>query len=235
MNLDTRQIWDSFLFALSFVPQTLVLTFVPFLVTLVLGGLIAIIRVLKIPVLAQLLTIVVAVFKGIPIYLFLIFSFLLMTMYFNPFMESLGSPIRQKNVSPLLFAAVILSIAFTPAMSDVLRGAILSVDQGQYEAAATAGLTTGQTFRRIIIPQVVPAAIPNVTNMLIGIMKGSALGYSVGVTDVLSASIRDASAAYDIIEAYIAAAVIYWAMSIIIERLMGLLARHAGRFRNTIG
>lgn len=234
MTLNLHQVWNSFLFALSFLPQTLLLTFVPFFVALIIGGLIAIVRIAHVPVLAPLLTVIVTIFKGIPIYLFLVFSYLMLTLYFNPIAEALHVSIRQRDVSPLVFAIIILSIAFTPAMSDVLRGAILSVDRGQYEAAYTSGLTTSQMFRRIILPQMVPAAIPNVTNTLIGIMKGSALAYAVGVTDVLSASLRDASAAYDIIEAYIAAAVIYWMMSIIIEQGMKLLARYTGRFKKAI-
>lgn len=226
MNLNGKQIIDSFLFALSFLPQTLLLIFIPFIFCLLFGLIIAFVRIFNIPILSQLCTLVVTVFKGIPIYLFLIISYLCLVLYFNPIAETIGLPIRQRDVNPIVFAIVILSIAFTPAMSDVLRGAILAVPHGQYEAAYAAGLTVPQTFRRIIIPQMVPAAIPNVTNMLVGIMKGSALAYSVGVTDVLNAALRDAASQYNIIEAYIAAALIYWGLAVIFEQTADFFAEH---------
>lgn len=234
MNLNKRQILDSFLFALSFLPQTLLLVFVPFAICTVFGLLIAFVRVMRTPVLSQLLTAVVAIFKGIPIYLFMVVSYLCLVLYFNPIAEAMHWTIRQRDITPIVFAIVILSIAFTPAMSDVLRGAILAVPQGQYEAARSSGLTTVQMIRRVVLPQMIPAAIPNVTNMLIGIMKGSALAYSVGVTDVLNASLRDAASQYNIIEAYIAAALIYWALAVVIEKVMGALSSGMGRYRKAI-
>ncbi|MCM1154044.1 MAG: ABC transporter permease subunit [Roseburia sp.] len=233
-SLNFAQIWDSFTFALQFLPNTLILLVVPFLISLVLGLFIAIIRIWNVPVLAKLFQVLFAIMKGIPVYLLLVVSNLMYILYFDIFMQSLGLPFRRENINVISFAIFILVLAFLPGISEIIRGGLLSVSYGQYEAGYAAGLTRTQTMRRIILPQMVPEIIPGITSTLIGLLKAGALAYTVGVTDIMNAAVRIASRAYDLLEGYIAAAIIYWGLSILIEMIMGQVSKYAGAYQKQL-
>jgi L-cystine transport system permease protein len=233
-SLNYTQIWDSFVFALHFLPNTLLLLVVPFFLCLVLGLLVAIARVWQVPVLAQVLQVVLTLLKGIPVYLLLIVSNLLYTLYFDKMAAALGWSIRTDDINILYFAIAIITIAFLPGMSELLRGGLMSVPAGQYEAGYASGLSKWQTMRRIILPQMVPEVLPGMTNLLIALLKAGALSYALGVTDIMNAAVRAASNAYNLLEGYIAAALIYWGLSILIEQGMGLLVRRVGKYQKQL-
>lgn len=233
-SLNYAQIWDSFRFALGFLPNTLILLAAPFLLCLALGLLVAVVRVWRVPVLAKVFQVALTIVKGIPVYLLLVVSNLMYILYFDRFASWAGWSVRVENINVLYFAVLILTIAFLPGMSEILRGGLLSVPYGQYEAGYASGLTKVQTMRRIILPQMVPEVIPSMTSLMIGLMKASALVYALGVTDIMNAAVRAASNAYDLLEGYIAAALIYWGLSILIERGMGLLAKRVGQYQKQL-
>src|SRR5690625_6139902 len=70
-------------------------------------------------------------------------------------------------------------------MSEVLRSAYLSVDKQQYEAGVSVGLTSIQTYIRIIIPQAVIVALPNFANALLELLKEGSLAYTIGFIDMM--------------------------------------------------
>jgi L-cystine transport system permease protein len=233
-SLNYAQIWDSLVFALRFLPNTILLLVIPFFLCLALGLLVAIARVWRVPVLARVLQVILTLLKGIPVYLLLVVSNLLYTLYFDKMAAALGWSIRTEDINILYFAIAILTIAFLPGMSELLRGGLISVPAGQYEAGYASGLSKWQTMRRIILPQMMPEVLPGMTNLLIGLLKAGALSYALGVTDIMNAAVRAASNAYDLLEGYIAAALIYWALSILIEQGMALLVRHVGKYQKQL-
>lgn len=237
-SLNYGQIWDSFLFAIRFLPNTLILLAAPFFLCAVLGLLVAVVRVWQIPVLARIFQVVLTVVKGVPVYLLLVVSNLLYILYFDSFARWAGWSIRRENINVLYFAVLILTVAFLPGMSEAICGGLLSVSYGQYEAGYAAGLTRMQTMCRIVLPQMLPEVIPGTTNLLIALMKAGALAYALGVTDIMNAAVCAASNAYDLLEGllegYIASALIYWGLSILIERGMGLLAKRVGRYQKQL-
>jgi L-cystine transport system permease protein len=233
-SLNYAQIWESFVFALQFLPNTLILLIVPFFLCLGLGLLVAIARVWQVPVLAKVLQVVLTILKGIPVYLLLVVSNLLYTLYFDSFASAMGWSLRVQDIDVIYFAIIMITIAFLPGMSELLRGGLLSVPEGQYEAGYASGLSRWQTMRRIILPQMVPEVLPGMTNLLIALLKAGALSYALGVTDIMNAAVRAASYAYNLLEGYIAAALIYWGLSILIERGMGLLVRHVGQYQKQL-
>lgn len=231
MNFNPQQVLDSLRDGIAYIPQTLVIVVIAFVISFVCGLLIAIIRVRRVPVLNQIFAVFIVVLKGVPVYLLLVFAYLVFTMYFDGFAKSLGLPWTQKDVNGGVFGGIILSIAFIPFMAEALRGAFLAVPRGQYEAGRAVGLTGGQILRRIVIPQMIPEALPNLTNGVIALIKGSALVYMIGVMDILNAALKTANVSYSLFEGYLAAALIYWALCSLVEWLMGWLTRRTGRFK----
>ncbi len=217
MSINYPQILVSLSYAVKFIPVTLLLTAVPLLFGILIGGIIAIVRVFRIKILSSVLDVVVTIFKGIPSTLIILISSLFFTNAFDNFAKSLNWSIRSKDINVIYIALFALSISATVSISETIRGALLSIDHNQYDAAYSIGLTKFQTFQRIILPQMFLVIIPTLSGNLIGLLKGSSIAFLIGVSEILNSSLRTANATYAFLEAYIAAAVIYWGLGILIE------------------
>jgi L-cystine transport system permease protein len=114
-------------------------------------------------------------------------------------------------------------------ISETVRSALNSVPDGQYEACFSVGLTRRQALRRIVMPQAMSFAVPVLCNNFIGLIKGSAIVYVIGILDILNGAMTSAQINYRFLEAYIAAAMIYWVLCIIVERASWLLEQRLRR------
>lgn len=217
MSINYPQILVSLNYAVKFVPVTLLLTLVPLLLGILIGGVIAIVRVYRIRFLSYAVDVSVTIFKGIPSTLIILISSLFFTKAFDNFAKALNWSIRTKDINVIYIALFALSITATVSISETIRGALLSIEQNQYDAAYSIGLTKFQTFQRIILPQVFLVIIPTLSGNLIGLLKGSSIAFLIGVSEILNSSLRTANATYAFLEAYIAAAIIYWGLGILIE------------------
>ena len=106
---------------------------------------------------------------------------------------SLGIPFGHEFVSVktahlftgLLAAFVGLTLDVAAFSAEIVRGGILAVEPGQAEAAQALGLSRGRIFRRIVLPQAMPAIIPASGNLLIGMLKATSIVSVIAVTDLL--------------------------------------------------
>ena len=130
----------------------------------------------------------------------------------------MGWQIRYGDLPMSALAIIGLSLMAMVGLSEAFRGAFESVKQVQFDAARSLGMTKMQTIRRVLIPQTLPVALPMIINMLINLIKGTAIASLVSVVEIFSAATQAASSNYKYFEAYIAAAMIYWLMTIVIER-----------------
>ena len=85
------------------------------------------------------------------------------------------------NMSPVVSVAVIMSLNMSAFISETVRGALMSVDNGQREAAIAFGMSNWQLTYRIVIPQAFRVALPALFNDLINLFKLSSLAFMVGV------------------------------------------------------
>jgi len=185
------------------------------------GTIIAMIRIFRVKYLAQLFKIVIDTLKAIPLILILYILFFAMTDSF-------------KNINMIIVAITTLSVFAMVIISETIRGAFMSIDSNQYEAGYSVGMTTVQTLRRIVIPQAVPVAVPVLCNNLIGLVKASSIMYLITVRDILNGTLITASSNYRYLDAYIAAALVYWGLILIIELLSRILEKRMGRFRMNV-
>ena len=135
-----------------------------------------------------------------------------------------------------VFVVITLSLLFAANMGELMRGAYLSVDRSQQEAALSAGLSDAQAFLRIILPQAAAAALPNFCNALVALMKEGALAYTIGMIDMMGQGILIISRNYGAygLETYIALALIYWALTVIIERSFRIMEKRLSRGKRSI-
>jgi L-cystine transport system permease protein len=121
-----------------------------------------------------------------------------------------------------IFVVITFSLLFAATMSEVMRSAYESIDRGQYEAAVSVGLTPYQAFLRIILPQGFYVALPNFGNAVIALLKDGALGFTIGFIDIMGKTNLIVSVNYGAHsrEIYLGLALIYWMLSILLEKLL---------------
>lgn len=141
-----------------------------------------------------------------------------------------------QNVPTGVFVVVTFSLQFAALMSEVIRSSYLAIDRGQFEAAVSVGLTPFQAYRRIIFPQAFVVALPNFGNGLISVLQEGALAYTIGFIDIVGKANLIIANNYGThtLEIYIALAVIYWILSISIEKIFALLEKAFSKGKQSI-
>ncbi|NKI70357.1 amino acid ABC transporter permease [Collimonas pratensis] len=140
-----------------------------------------------------------------------------------------GLPSIGISFSPLTAGILALSLNAGAYLSESLRGAILGVHGGQWSASYSLGLTYWQTLRHIVIPQAIRIAVPSMSNTLISLIKDTSLVSVITVTELMLATKEVIAVTFRPLPLYLAAAAIYWCLSICFERLQGRLERKLGQ------
>ncbi|MEI6620651.1 MAG: amino acid ABC transporter permease [Actinomycetes bacterium] len=169
---------------------TLLLTVLSMVLGLVLGIIVAVARLSANPVLSGSAWVFTWVFRGTPVYVQLFLWGTIMVLY--P-MVSLGIPFGPEFVTfdtrwliPA-FVAALLGLGLNEAayMAEIVRAGIISVDEGQTEAATAVGMNKMQTLRKIILPQAMRVIIPPTGNETISMLKTTSLVVVIPVTSEL--------------------------------------------------
>lgn len=105
-------------------------------------------------------------------------------------------------------------------ISEVIRGGLLAVDKGQREAALSIGLSPVSAYKEVILPQAFVAAFPSLGNSFISMIKNTAIGFTIGVVDILAQAKILAASSLNFFEAYISVGVVYWVVLVVIDRLL---------------
>lgn len=158
-----------------------------FVLTLVfslpLGLLIAFGRMSKNRIVSGIFRLYISLMRGTPLML------QLMVVYFGPFY------LFGMNIGKWRFPAIITGFAlnYGAYFAEIYRSGIVSMDRGQYEAAKLLGYSKGQTFVRIILPQVVKRILPAITNEVITLVKDTSLANVIAVAELFRAAKNEAS------------------------------------------
>ncbi|MFD4606969.1 amino acid ABC transporter permease [Streptomyces sp. NPDC058440] len=165
---------------------TLELTAICMVLGVALGVVLAVMRLSVNPVVRSAAFLYVSFFRGTPVLVQLLFWYNLAALY--PTL-SFGIPglslDANRLITPLVAAILGLGLNEAAYMSEIVRAGILSVEQGQAEAAGALGLTRTQTMRRVILPQAMRVIIPPTGNETIGMLKTTALVSVLAVPDLL--------------------------------------------------
>ena len=180
------------------VRNTLILTVVAMAIGVALGIVLAVMRLSPNPVLSSVAWIYLWVFRGTPVYTQLVFWGLVSVLYPDigfgiPFGPEFASFKTQELIVP--FVAALLGLALNEAayMAEIVRAGILSVSEGQSEAASALGMKRSLLMRRIVLPQAMRVIIPPTGNELISMLKTTSLVVAVPYTLDLYARTRDVS------------------------------------------
>jgi len=157
------------------------------------GVLLALARLSKSPVLRAVSWTYIWAFRSIPLIVVLLFLYNFSALYQTlsvgvPFGPAFFTFDESRLATDMVIAVVGLSLYEAAYAAEVVRGGVLSVDQGQHEAAAALGLPKGYQFRRIVFPQALRSIVPNYVNQLIGLVKSTSLVFYVSLLDLFGAA-----------------------------------------------
>ncbi|GAT11275.1 ABC transporter permease [Mycolicibacterium novocastrense] len=167
--------------------NTLQLTIYSMVLAIVLGVLLAVMRLSPNPVLKAVAWVYLWIFRGTPVYVQLVFWGLLPTIYQNvqlgvPFGPSLLQVDLQSLSIPFLLAILGLALNEAAYMAEIIRAGISSVPEGQAEASTALGMSWGMTMRRTVLPQAMRVIIPPTGNEVISMLKTTSLVTAVPFT-----------------------------------------------------
>ena len=207
--MDLNYIVNTFLVTLKGIPVTLIIMVVAILLSFIPALLLALGQIYKVRGVRTFSVLYLAFVRATPPILLILFFYSLFPSLLNQIFKSLGSQVDVFKFNPLYYAFIIYSLMTTGSLSEILRSAILTVDKGQLEAAQAIGLTNFQAYRRVVFPQALRSALPNLANLVINLVKGTSLVFVMTVKDITALAKIEASHSYQYSESYLVIFVIY--------------------------
>jgi L-cystine transport system permease protein len=119
-------------------------------------------------------------------------------------------------------------------LSETIRSSIEAVDRGQFEAANSIGMSQAQIMLKIVLPQALIVAIPNLGNTLISTVKDTSLIFMIGIVDIMGEAKIIGARGLAFFEIYIAVSIIYWFICIILEKCLNLLEKRSRIFERSV-
>lgn len=190
--------------------------FLTLIFSLPLGLLISFGRMSKNKILRTIIKVYISVMRGTPLML------QLLVWYFGPYY------LWGMNIGGYKLTAILLgcSLNYAAYFAEIYRSGIESIPKGQYEAAALLGYSKGQTFFKIVLPQVVKIVLPSVTNEVITLVKDTSLVYSLSYIEMFAVAKQIAASQTTVVPFFIAGVFYYifnyavaWGMELLEKKL----------------
>lgn len=217
MGLDFQQFIPSLPYLLKGVTVTLQIVIVAGIIGFVLGIILSIFKLSKIPVLSWIAAIYTSVFRGTPLVL------QLMIIYF-------GVPqLTGIQIEPSVAAILSFGLNSAAYISEIIRAGILAVDRGQKEAAMALGVAPRQAMFDLILPQALKNIFPALINEAVSLTKESAVVTVIGVTDIMRRAYIMGGEKYAYLEPMILAGLIYYVLVMMLTTLAKAVERRMRR------
>ncbi|WP_339097050.1 amino acid ABC transporter permease [Deinococcus sp. VB343] len=215
-QLVLQSAWAALPTLLAATPVTLGFALGAMLLGLPLGLLVALARLSPFAALRGLSSLFVSFMRGTPLLV-------------QIFVIYYGLPSLGITLNPVMGGVIALTLNAAAYLSETIRAAILSIPKGQREAATSLGLTSGQTMRLIVLPQATRVALPSLSNTLIGLVKDTSLVSVITVVELLRSAQLVIARTFEPFGPYLAAALIYWLISSLLELVQKALERRFSR------
>jgi len=214
--------------------MTVFLTFIAMVIGLLLGVLIAVMRVSESRTLRWSSGLYVWFFRGTPVLVQLVFWYNLGYLFPQlsiglPFLEPWVSVPTNSVVTPLLAAILGLGLNEGAYLAEIIRAGILSVPVGQREAATSIGMSRAQSFRRIILPQAMRVIIPPTGNETIGMLKSTSLVSVIALSDLMYSAQSIYSRTFEVIPLLLTVSIWYLVLTTILSFGQSKIEAHYGR------
>ena len=185
---------------------TIYLSFFALILALVIGMLVSLARLSYFKPIRAMATLYVDLIRGTPALL------QIMAIYF-------GLPFFGVRIPAILAGILALGINSGAYISEMIRGALESIDRGQMEAARGLGMSYSQAMRRVIIPQIFQIVIPPITGEYNSLVKGSSLLSVISIAELMRVGQRMLGVSFRPVESLLPIAIVYFVINYIITRI----------------
>lgn len=213
MNLDFSQIVPYIPFIIEGIRATLKFVIVSIVIGFILGTLLSLCKITKLPLLKWFADAYTSIFRGTPLIL------QLMIIYYAV------PQLTGYDISAFLSAVLAFGLNSAAYVSEIIRGGILAVDKGQTEAAKALGIPYKSMMLHIILPQAFKNILPAMMNEFITLTKESALVSTIGYLDLMRRAQVVGADLYRNFEPLLVAGLIYWIMVYILTQAGRVLER----------
>ncbi|KQZ91841.1 amino acid ABC transporter permease [Agrobacterium tumefaciens] len=203
---------------LGAVPVTLAMALTVFVFSTVIGCVLALVEYRHIPVLRELVFVYKVILKGVPMVIVIFLAYFGLPPALQFLLKLVGVNFNAHNTPNWVILVIAVTGCIAAFQAEIIKGALNSFDNGQADAAHSLGYTNGQLFRRIMFPQVVVAAIPDLTTSIMVIMKALSLGFAIEVVDIFAQSQLTAALNFYYLEAFVIAVIIYMVIAYIVTQ-----------------
>lgn len=201
---------------------TLYLTVLAMLMGIILGILFAVMRLSPNPILKSYSWLYIYFFRGTPLLVQIVFWYNLAGLFPAPHhIIAIGVPFGPALIHPnanaiiTVFIAALLGCGINEGayMAEIVRGGIVSVDEGQSEAAASLGMSRAQIMRRIVLPQAMRVILPPTGNEAISMLKNTSLAFAIGFAELYFETSDIAAVNFKVVQLLIVASIWYLALT----------------------
>ena len=196
---------------------TLKIALVSMAFAMVLGLVIALLRMSPIWPVRTLASLYISIFRAIPPLVFILWMYYGVTL------------VTGLNIEAFWSGVICLSLQYAAWLAEIYRSGLQEIDKGQREAALSTGLSRTRAFAKVIWPQAWRIIIPPIANNFVGIIKDSSLVGVIGLNELMRQSQIATSLTFRPFELYTAAMVIYIALTLGIARMASFLEQRAAR------
>ena len=212
------------------IPVTLEITGVAMLASLVVGLAVALARLYRVPGLCQLAALYVSFARGTPMLVQIYLSYYGIPLVVAFLRERYGWSLDVSRIPAIAFIYFAFTFNVAAYLSETIRAAIMAIDKGQMEAALSVGMSSLKGLQRIVLPQALAVALPSFGNTVIALVKDTSLAFMISVVEMMGEAKILGARGLRFFEVYVAVALVYWGICIVIERLVAVGEKRARRF-----
>ena len=217
MTFDSAAMVDAFFYIMRAVPRTLLMAAFVLSVGIVIGAPVAVIRIGRHRFLNPILTLWISFTRAVPAIVQIFIANYTLPFLLAPILSAVtGETVKAFDVSPYWVGSVLFFFYHAAYQAENIRGALLSVPKGQYEAAVAIGMTPKDAYLKIVFPQALVVVLPTFFTYYLHAVKALSLLFTIKVVDIFAAADLYASLYSRRTEPYMADALIYWGLTIVL-------------------
>jgi polar amino acid transport system permease protein len=199
--------------------MTIQLTFITLILGTLLGIILALCKISKNIVIKSVAGLYIWIFRGTPMILQIFF-----------FYNALPAISENLVLSPFTAAVLGLSLNCAAYMAEIIRGGIISIEKGQFEASKALGFTYFQTMIKIILPQTIRVIIPSVGNEFITMLKDTSLVSTIAMVELMRSATQIGSTTFKVAEMLLAAGLLYLIMTTVFTSVFSSLEKKLAKY-----
>ena len=200
--------------------KTCAIFFLTLLFSLPLGMIVALLRMSRSKIISGVTRFFITVLRGTPLML------QLLAVTYGPY-YLFGLTVARNKLIPVVIA---FAINYAAYFAEIYRGGIESIPIGQYDAAEVLGYSKGQTFMRIILPQVIKRIMPSVTNEVVTLVKDTSMAFTVSYQEMFTIGKQIANSQTSFMP-FVVAGVFYYVFNAIVDYFMGRIEKRLDYYR----